>query len=57
MTEIWAEWRSGEVECVDSADSESEAIYLVNEYRMAFGEAATRIWTQHGRQEENAESN
>ena len=46
MTEIWAEWTNGEVECVDCAESESEAINLVSEYRMAYGQAARRIWVQ-----------
>lgn len=49
MTEIWAKWKNGSVECVDTASSESEAIYLVGEYRMAYGDAAKNVWMQEGK--------
>jgi len=50
MQEIWVEWKNGEVECVDIADSETKAIYLVEEYGMAYGDAARRVWTQFSRE-------
>jgi len=43
---IWAEWLNGQVECVDSAESESESLTFINEYRMAYGSAAKRVWIQ-----------
>lgn len=49
MTEIWAEWKNGEKECVDTAESESEALYLIGEYRMAYGDAAVRLWPREPR--------
>lgn len=52
MTAIMVEWTNGEVECVDSAETESEAIYLVEEYRTAFNpESVNRVWMQEDRQE------
>jgi len=53
MTEIWVEWKNGDKECVDSADSESEAINLTNEYRMAYGESYKRVWVQESRGDES----
>ena len=44
---IMVEWNNGNVEEVDSADSESEAINLVTEYQMAYGNSYKRIWMQH----------
>lgn len=44
--EILVEWKNGTVECVDSAENESEACHLVSEYRMAFGDSYKRIWMQ-----------
>ena len=49
VQEVWAEWFDGEVECIDSAESESEAVYLANEYRMAYQGTAARIWIQLAR--------
>lgn len=53
MTEIWAEWKNGEKECVDTAESESEALYLIGEYRMAYGDAAVRLWPKESEQKGN----
>lgn len=53
MTEIWVEWKNGERECIDSAESESEAVSLVPEYRMAYNpESYKRIWVQEGNGDE-----
>lgn len=49
IQEVWAEWFDGEVECIDSADSESEAIQLASEYRQAYRGTAKRIWIQLSR--------
>lgn len=38
----------GETEEIDSADSEQEAKYLLNEYRMAFG-AGWFLWVKQTR--------
>ena len=46
MWEIWAEWDNGEVECVDEADSITAAEYVVQEYTLAYGIFARRIWKQ-----------
>lgn len=45
---IWVQWQDGHVECVDSADSDSEAAYLIQEYTTAFGGAVVRVWSQIG---------
>jgi hypothetical protein len=50
MIEIWVEWESGDTECVDTAENETEARYLVEEYRMAFS-GAVRIWSQESKDE------
>lgn len=50
MTEIWAEWKNGETECVDECESESEALNLINEYRMAYGPHAVRLWPKQKEQ-------
>lgn len=46
MQAIMVEWTHGGVEMVDSCESETEAIYLVEEYRIAYGPAAVRVWMQ-----------
>ena len=46
MFEIWVEWADGASECVDSADTKSDASHLINEYRMAYGTSAKRIWVE-----------
>jgi hypothetical protein len=42
--EIWAEWKSGKHEKVDSAESEAEALYLLQEYRIAYGASARSVY-------------
>ena len=50
MTEIVVEWKSGEQEAVDTAETEAEALYLVDEYRMAFNaDAVNRIFIREER--------
>ena len=51
MTAVYAEWQNGDIEEIDTAESEQEAIYLVDEYRMAFKDAK-RIWMQEKSEEE-----
>lgn len=46
MKNIFVMWKNGTVEEIDTADSEGEANYLVNEYKMAFQNAFIRIWFQ-----------
>ena len=50
MQEVWAEWKNGKKECVDSADSEAEALYLLGEYRMAYGNSVKTLWLQLARE-------
>lgn len=44
MYKIMVEWNSGQKECIDETDTQEDATYLVNEYRMAFGSSYNRIW-------------
>lgn len=46
MLGIWVEWKNGNVEKVDEAESESEALYLVQEYQVVFADSAKRVWPQ-----------
>ncbi len=46
MQVIWAEWTNGDIECVDTVESEAEARNLVGEYQMAYGPAAKRVWSK-----------
>ena len=39
MFEIISRYKNREFEVIDTASSLSKAIYLVNEYRMAFGDS------------------
>lgn len=44
MWEIWVEWKNGNVEHIDDAENSIEAEYIVQEYSIAYGESARRIW-------------
>jgi len=48
MYRIYAQWLNGQVEEVDEADNLKDARFLVQEYRMAYGEAARKVWFQKG---------
>lgn len=46
MFEIWVEWTNGQVECIDTADTQTEAYSLVSEYKMAYSVSAKQVWSQ-----------
>ena len=48
MTEVWVRWRNGKAKRIDGADSEAEAINLLEEYRKQYGKMVKSIWLQEG---------
>jgi hypothetical protein len=44
--QVWAEFTTGKKECVDEAESEAEALHLLDEYRALNGGSVKRMWLQ-----------
>jgi len=44
--QVWAEFINGKKECVDEAESEAEALHLLDEYRQIYSGSVKRMWLQ-----------
>jgi len=48
MTEVWIKFKGDRAKRIDSAESETEAINLLEEYRKQYGNKIKNIWVQNG---------
>jgi len=46
VQEVWAEFPDGKKKCVDTAESEAEALHLLDEYRQVYSGSVKRMWLQ-----------